>query len=130
MNKWKHKLLKEQPADYIHDPRECDCGRPKFPGNEACKRCTDLDGRDVCEASIIAAMRSAGGWVSARELADHIGRHYGTTYRIMDDLVERGRMVRQQRELDGNGHLTGRQWGRAGCGWCWEYSLAQKRRVA
>jgi hypothetical protein len=119
----------------INDPTECECGRPKFAGNECCSRCAFLDGERDIDAQVIALLRTTSSWLSENEMRPLLGRK-SALWRVLKDMMDSGRIVQQWRETDevdvmircryGHGPRPGK---RRNAG-CWEYSLAQKRRAA
>lgn len=113
---------------------ECDCGRPKFGGNEACSRCQMLDGRIYGEARIIGALRQSG-WLTLAELGAETGASGGAMFVTVQRLLNAGRLKRQWRELGGRESSARCRYGgriRSSVGNCgaWEYSLAMPKRRA
>lgn len=113
---------------------ECECGNPKTPNSEACKRCTYLDG-NTGSAYIIAALRGSNG-MTIRELCEVLGLRYESgrgnagVLRTCQRLERRGRVRRYWREIDQHdvvrrvfGHR--RQRTHAGGSGCWVYVLTE-----
>jgi hypothetical protein len=118
----------------IHDPTECECGRPKFAGNEACSSCASLDGSCWSEARIISTLR-IGAWMTLREMGAMINSTGNALQRPVAALFDSGRLIRQWRESDtveaiGRGRYGGRHRMALGGGGSWEYSLARTKRRA
>lgn len=115
----------------IHDPTECDCGRPKFAGNESCSHCRYLDGAVYSDSQIIAALRQVG-WLTLTEMGSMVSCLPNALQRPVTRLLESGRVRRQWRENDareatGRSRNGGRQRMNVGAGGAWEYSLVSRR---
>jgi len=118
----------------INDPTECDCGRPKFAGNESCSHCAFLDGTGWNEARIIAALR-VYSWLTLKEIGAMLDRNADAMQRPVHDLYKSGRLRRQWRESEGTeGAIKGRYGGMIpavhGAVGSWEYALVSTRRPA
>jgi hypothetical protein len=118
----------------IHDPTECECGRPKFAGNEACSRCLVLDGKCWSETRIISTLRIKG-WLTLNEIGAMLGCTGNAMQRPVHRLYLSGRLIRQMRELDAVPHIGRGRYGgshpmAACCAGAWEYALSMKRRAA
>ena len=113
---------------------ECECGRPKFGGHEACSRCTMLDGRIYGEARIIGALRQSG-WLTLAELGAETGASGGAMYLTVQRLLNAGRLKRQWRDIEGSTKRIRNRYGgtalaSVGNTGAWEYSLAMPKRRA
>jgi DNA-binding MarR family transcriptional regulator len=69
----------------------CDCGDFCIDARQGCDRCRELDGKNLGEASIIAALRELG-IASPKEIHEYSGICQEHVYRILKRLRERGRV--------------------------------------
>lgn len=80
---------------------ECDCGNDCAPGNEACDRCSELDGNcNTGEYDMIRAFRLLRGEATKEALVLESGLAIRTVERYLAEWERAGKLIRYA-ECDG-----------------------------
>lgn len=78
----------------------CECGQKKRRADEACRRCTELDGGSRTNAQVISALRSVGPRAFVRDVVEATGLHRNTVDTALKELYREGRVRQRMVEVD------------------------------